>query len=867
MDIFNENTRNSLLQYTDKNLWSNPELDNQFQVLLHRVSPSLGYLDYFTYMGKHRRLPTAGDFYQVFTISGTDPGYWQFFNRSKKRKPFEQWVNAAELGTQRGIKLDFYNSKGFQYPKSDTWIMDCYDGVTLVAFKKTIAFDMPAGLPMYMRCYSTTVVISTGKDTETSTNIMQYDRLVYDNQLNLNILRLQYDRWRTLTGLTQVIVNGVLKGSFPTVSSLRVGDVIELTRDPTVYLVESYQYVNLENFYSTLDKKRKVIIHPPKSTSTTPWELRYFDDCDFWLVDENGDGLYFNRNNVANIRQLTHRDYSVAVDHIQFLMNQLPNLSNNANVKIMVVYRKTAWEVDFPWESNRVKYLYRLPDAKIVEALTGVNSTIPEWSAQGLEESATLHLQRSQITDITLDMAANAAGYNAMTKVMSQTPIRATYSAIGDGYDIPESYVESCTVYEYDLNGRFLVKYGLVNQKRVKPRSQNCGLIEFIMGQAGRNLSTVISQQPVTLNVRYGHRVYKCGWSIDKNGPDGKWKDITGTSEYDVYNGVITWNFNTTDMVGMVVYNDKFIGYSFELDHIDKTLQFSITHIWEGGGVALNPPLAQIDIIMNNNTLIPTVDYELKFPDVYIFNREFLNQNGPQKFEVRAHGLKPMSESPQMEAELSFIASGGLGWNDRYNLREDRTTRVVSFGRLFASDALPSAELGNLAAGSNVLNGRPYMVQHHYAPVKFVKEYESYYLYDKGRELDKRVSDYLTEHLPKQTPPAYPSIQDKYRLFSPFFSKLTADIKNRVFTVPALPAGTKEYTRQLIGELLADHIWWLEHDPIVLGYDQRYMVLFPHYQSGRITVTPNEYLFLTQVNEIYMKSRLVLSGYYEVSNV
>lgn len=854
-----------LKRYGINKMWANQELDQQFQVKINKISPSTGEIDNFTYMGKWRLTPISGEFYHVFTMGGTDIGFWDFSSKVNKCCPLERWINAGELANYRGLQLDIYNQQGYQYPKGLTWIMRCYDGVSLLAVKVNPNYAIPVGTKMWFRCYTTDLDIAHGVTAATSNVCFKYDCLEFSNSINLQKLYVNYVSWKTWSGLTTVFVNGILKKTFPIPSELIVGDLVEVNHDPTVYAVEYYNIKDLNDFYSDLDSKRKYIVHPPKPT-TDDFSYKYFDDNDYYLVDENGTGLYFHRNSEDAVRQLTHIDVSISDDYVNYIKAQLPELNNTNKLRLRIVYRQTKWDFKLQWEASRIKYLYRLNDNGIIAAFTGVYSTLPEWTASNLETCPTNALLRSSFLAIDTNMVANALGYNADTKVVGDSPLALTKPTSGRGMLIPPSYRHSSTVWEFDKGGLLLGFYNITNMPYLVCKYPDCSLVEFTMGVGGKNIDSVVTKDSVTLNKYLSYRVFTSGWLVDTSESDNNWVDVTDSNSYSVKNGLLTWNVDLNNKVGMILYNDQTLTYEFDLEHLDKSLSFDITEIWDGGGIPLVLAPAQIDIFMNGYSLIENVDYTIDYPNVYIVNKQYLNKD-LQHFSVRAFGICPIKDAPKNECELGYVIGGVIGDNKRYNVRDDRVTRIVIGGRLYLSEDVPSSELNNGNNLWSLLNGLPYMVKHVYCSNKYTKEYTNYYLYDEARELDQRVSDYLTAHCIKPSVGVIGDIVgDKYRLYSPLMNAITNAIRLGILVVDELGSEYLKYTAQYIATKVRDYIWWLNYDPIKLGYDNRYFSLQPHNDLGLVTVGANEFKFLNQVNDIYFKGELVMEGYYEVNN-
>lgn len=874
-------SNNPVVQYAENNLWGNPEENHQYQVKLVRVTDDYGASMNYSYMGKWRALPKVNTFYHIFSAGGLHPGFWNFRNNVLYRNPLDRWINLGALCKVRGMQLDLYNTKGFQFSRSHAWVMITYDGLVLIALQKLKGYPVPKVDDFFFRCFTPSIPVVYGDAALADQgNPYTYETMTYEGSAELATFTARYSLFKNKPGFTGTIHNGVFFDGAPNaIPNLQAGDLVEIWHDPTVIRVEYYNYKDLQDYHSAMDAKRKLILHPPKRPGD--FTIRYFDDNDYYVIGKKNRGLYVHRNNETTIRQLTHVDVAIADDAIQNAGNYLADLANPLDSRIMVMVRKTDWEFQWPNEHQRIKYLYRFDDAGIVKAMTGERATVPEWTAQGLEAGTVMSMVRSQYPAVKRENASLALGYNAITRVVSETPIRVTHIEGARGVLVPPTYRKTFSAWEYDSEGQLLETHNLFNTMYYNPYNPKCAMVEFVLGFAGRELNYKVTKDDYTLNPEYDYRVYVQAWSVDLEELVGEMKDVTGDDKFYVVNdGVITWTgLDLVNQRGIVLLNTGCLSYEFELDHIDHSLAFALTHIYAEGGLVFPVSFAQVDLWLNKHPLVDQVDWLYKDKYCYIINKEFIVP-GPQTITVRAHGFHD-KESPKFETELGFVEGGVIGRFDRYNLRGDRVTRTVINGALYPTDEVPRAEREVPDELWNHLNGKPYMVKHVYCPIKFVEPYSNFPLYDRSRETDKRVSDYMTEWLPKPNsngeavpptrPPGtgvavIPNLQDKYRLYSPLMNVLTNGLLNGIISLPTRPNDTTVFTEEQLRDIVKPYLWWLDTDPIHLNFDRRYFAIMPFANVGKLTVKADELLFLKQVNDSYLGSVCVIEGHFEVNN-
>lgn len=925
---------NPLVDYAIHNMWGNPELPSQYQIKLARVSGLQGFVNDFVYMGKRRYLPTTYNFYHVFTLGGLDTGFWNFGNRGKSWYPVDTWITASAFAKNRAVSIDVYKGDGTMFPREGTLIMPCFDGVTLVAIPVNKNYSLPLDKNLYIHCYSTDInVLNMSAENEPKFSF-GYVGSVYNKADDYSRVLLNYNTWKAYDmGMVSFYHNGKLKPITGVV--LKPGDLIEATYDPSIGMVLSYDYSTMPDYLSILDNKRKVILFP--GFMDVPRYYHYYADCRFYITNKtNNESYYFNRNSIDAVRQLTHQDYGMAGDYIEFLGNRLisedtTKKTKMSDIQITVAYHQTRWKVELGPTASRINDLYLLEDPiQILGAMTGSASNVNEWKASTLENAPTNLVLNGIVQTLTTDTVREGLGYHGCSSALSNTPLYMPYIMPGDpnfddfyptapftsglGYEIPPTFIESSTAYEYNKDGLLIRKVGVTNQQWYMPQ-EDAFYVEWALGNASTWLNYIISKNDVQLVTGYGFRLYKAQWAIDPdynpddvtaneikvstdgtdpyapNGrelkiyradettgqggndlppggyPVGDWIDITDdATQYEIINGFVHWKFDTVNWIGMVVFDNTHLYNEFNLTHIDNSLSFGITFKWSIGGIQLPMEPGQIDIWMNKHPLIENVDYIMDFPNVYIINKMWLVE-GSQFIQYRGTGLS--SRGLVNTSELGFVADGVIGYNGRYNLRIDRPTKTIISGRLFLTPTVDWAETINHGDNLRALNGWPYEVKHIYSANKYVDKYDAYWGYDKAIALDNTVGNYLTANVkykPKEPTEVIYMAGDKYTLFSPFLSMIVNELILGFMTAPT-PSGKEiPYSPQTVDEIIKDYEWMLKYDPIILGFDLQFFTVHPYSNLTTPTVTPNQLTFIKMVNELYLQGKVNIEGHFEVKN-
>lgn len=854
-----ENQRTPLVKHVERHLYSYPNMTHSYQLKLNQVSPNLGYVNHFSLMGRSRHTPIKDEYFLIFNLSGLDLSYWNFQDLINQTDPRDKWLNVAAICKTRQITVDIYADDGRLYPRDKCWVISTYDGQKLLAVRNLRVFQTSWRKPMYLHCYT---VQTTMTEHDGTRAYIQYASNEGNSASEINRLSEVYHRFLALKGLTTVYLNGHKWGRFPVSADLKDDDVIEVVNDPSVIDVETFSVKTLPNYYSSLDEARKFILHSPKDEG---FGCRLLGDCDFFLLNENNQGVYLNRNEIGFIRQLTHRDFGVNTPMVRNLENTTGILKEK-DLKIQVIARKNDYLKPFPHENSGIRYLYRMDDQNIVGALIDVNSTVKEWRADELERSESMLILRRPYLELSQDRAIDAYGYNAATQILGKT----TYSIDGvQGVElkVPAAARDHVTMFEYDEHGLFLRKRYYKGMDYVVP-SNDAKLVELYPGKPGYLIHHTYGTNPVTLDGTSLPRFYVQNVTTAGDPVGGivlakEGKDYT----FDPNSGKVEWKLNPNLKTGLIVYDDWTLYKEFTLKHMDNSLSFSITHQWEGGGMIATIAPANVTVIMNRRTLIENVDYVVRFPDVYIVNHQYLSEDGSNDFVLYCSGWSPISDNEVVEdTELGYVMGGVIGMNTVYNLREDRVTKTIIDGRLWDPDKVPSAELNPPSDLFNRYNGFPYAVKHWYLPLKGWKQHQPYYGYTEARDRDQRMSDYLTTHAEKPIPEVIPSINDKYRLFSPFMNAVVNQLLLGVIELYPLNNG-ESYPSSFVYDQVDKFKWWLDFDPVTRGMDYRYFTVFPYVQKGPVTLTPDQYVFIHRVNELFLQHRVNINGHFEVKHV
>lgn len=841
--------KNYLVDHALKNVWCAPRQDRQFILALQRITPSLGEFNDVKVLWERLPLPEHGPLFHVYQIGQNTPYIFGLFMETGK------WVRASDLCNKEKLIVDFYVDNGRQFPRGEAWFMVTRDRNLIVAVKINDAIAPLGKEQLYLRVYSN-AWYSTPEAHPTNDFVKVMGGLIQDKTQYSTIMTAYQEHATRPTGHAYLFHNGMyVSGALP--NEVLVGETLEWVYDSSIYKVVDFKLSDLPTFDSELDKKRKYLAHPPKAGSNA---IDYRDDIDFFIHQPSGytarKGLYYHKNNEDAVRMVTHADYSLPVEYVQNYIAEGGAGLNSLDCYLRIHVRRSGFDRPLVFEANRIHELYKLDDAAILAAFQGVNALVDEWRVANLEYSYYTELMRSYYQDVDLELVRDAYGYNAMSCLAGQTPQRPT-GLLGDvKAKLPEGLWEQAGVYEYDKDGLLLsVNDHTAGQTYVVRDQVNTKLIEAVNGQGGLGFEQWFGK-PVGLRLdpNCEYRVYRTprGY-VPGTRP---WADVTGSDMYQIVDGVLVWT-NNQPYDYLIVSDKKFVTYAFDLTYRDHLLKFSLRGNDASGNFSvMEIPPARVDVWMNQRALIEGLDYYVKFPQVVICNKEYLNQEDPyvQKIVVRMTGFCTTDLKREPIGDVGFVKNKLLSRNNRFDIRDDKVIRCVVEGRVYHRDQLGFAEENSGVSVAGVRDGAPYVVEEVFVPLRGITPYETQVLRSEAQETDKRVRDYLSVFLPEPEQTGLVATPRFHHLYSPFLAKVIYDIKNGVLEIDSMYRPDKQ-----ILEELEPYKYLLPYDPCIFGFDTNYVRVHPHDKTTQIEVTEQERAYLVRVNRLLLASRCELS--------
>lgn len=842
-------------------VWGVPDPFNQVILNPKRITPFGGRIRQFVQSWNRYTLPNPTSIFHLYQVGQINPALIDLFALTTK------WQTLSEMSTQTQVVLDCYTSLGLQIPKTRTWCMitENKNVVFAVEYNPRLKYDFDRNnifVRFYRNAYYELQGLSTLDRIAVSGGKMTTLESITALHIEINTL-LAAPGYR---GGLCCYINGY-KSPVINVATVKIGDVAEYVYDGSIYKVADFKITSLPSFDSTLDQKGKSLLH---YEGNAEGGVDYVDEIDVYMIDSvTQKGVYVNKNASDTLRMVTYKDYAIVTSYLTPYFEQFKDASGVVDINRLYLrlHIRFAGHENLPiLERHQTKYLMKMPDTKIQQALLGVNSSLAVWRAPALEASAYAEVMRSNYRQITPALVEKAYGYTKAQHLLANTPTRviAGHATV----TVPPAFQLGAMAFEYAANGLLLgyhavamnsIVYSLVNPLTV--------LVEFMAGTGSAQLDEHYTADPLPLSSNHHYRYYVSIANETTGIP--KWHDVTGnTDHYVTEAGISNWHTNNhPNVLKRLVRSDKqFLLYQTELVNADGVLTHSLRYTQNtlnGQLVAgLSIPLGELDLWLNNVNLIEGIDYLVNYPSIRIISKKHLVAvPGTQTLTVRFTGFSDDELNRTPTKSIGFVHQGNLSVNGRYELHHDRSERIIVGGMLYAQDELTYIE--NLSVG-NTVNGTPYSIRDYVCPLNGLLTQDAYRYRKASIELEQGVSDYLSFHMPQVVIQPVVTIGQRYSVYSHFLSKIIYDLKNSYLVNPAL---TDQYSDDFVSLLCQPYLHLLKQDVLLPENtpDLRYCVIHPHWLDVPIELNVTDYRFVTNVVRIYGRGLVDLTTHVTIS--
>jgi hypothetical protein len=837
-----------LVDHAYHNVWCAPGQDRQHIIGPQRITKRAGAIGNIKIGMRSWNLPTPSEWYHVFMIGDLPPelvGMQTIVNK---------WVSARAHCVSTSLLIDVYIKNGLHFPLHRTYFLYTGKGALVVAIKHTPKIAHLGEVQPWIRWRSNAYfdgklgpmnggIDVQGMSPTTEAQFYQFQVLWRDAQ--------------SKPGYAWAFVNGRRVRDL-NLTTLKLGDAIEYYYDSSVKEVLEIKTKTLKSFDSTRDNLAKYLIPRPGLGTT----IDFKDDIDIYLLNyelaAKYTGVYYNQNFDKSIRNVTHRDFSIPSAFLRGYVDDSPDgWYWNQDLRIEVIVRKSGWDRKLVDENGRIKELFKLPETKRLNAMIGQTANVSVWKAAALENSPYVKLFGESMTGITRQMVEDAYGYNAISRLIGDTPIK---YVDGTGWvTLPFSLTYRSTIFEYNSAGVLLGWYPHDYSIEYPVRNAQTKYVEAFIGKGGVGLCTKYDTVSQTLETGVDYRFYVS--NIYNGVSQNDWKDVTGDAEYyTVVGNVVTWNVNPVRFHTAVKSSKDFLASTIELNYRDDLLAFTVNvEEVRGGRVpvtsVMDIPPGQLDVFLNGFSLIEDIDYYVKWPEVCIVNKVFLKPGTLQTVVVRGRGFCDKDMQLEKAKDVGFVKYNELSRNARFNVRDDKVCRIVVGGQLFTRSEVGFVE-DKATLTVEVANGTPYQISNPVIPMAGVTNGDTYVLKAKSEAIDKEVEDYLTLGLPEPAKPQPNPIPNKYPVFSPFTAKLIYDMLNGILLMDEFKG---EYSLNDVKAKLVGYEWILPYDPALKDVNTDYVMIQPHPETEVIKLDIYQFRFVTRAIEAYLGDKVAIN--------
>lgn len=855
-------------------VWCNPYQDNQHVLKPEKVTTGAGALNTAFALGRQIPLPIRNYRTQMYQVGQYSPSLLGLLERWPSWSA-EKWFSLEEAMNQLPLYANAYNNKGANIPRANVYFMMTREKCLMFAVLCDPRIQVDYGNePVFFRVYTSAYL--KGSYRTGSAPFIEVKSTVVNTNAEIAAQVSEFASMKARPGLCEAFVNGWWVAELNGLT-VKLGDIVELVYDATVKRVVNWKIRNLKPFTSTLDTKFKYILHYSKSTTVT--QIEFYDDIDIYIhykTDQFGDrGRYYHKNLPDAMRMLTHRDYSITTDYVNYVAAGIAQdlgleASDYLEFEINMKVRRNDFNRPLIKDPNKIFELYKLSDTRILMAMSGVNSVVPPWYAANLEASAYCRFMGALNDEIDIKLVQDAYGYDYTSQVLGNSPLPVVKPNLVRVVQLPYGLASGATMYELDANGSLLGSYlHNTNDNDYEPRTASCTSVEAIMGLGTHRPDIQYGENNLAITPNCDYRLYRCRKNFDVTPPtpDFKWEDITGDATlYKVEDGKVVWISPENDQFLMLKTNSNFLSYSFSAVATEGLMLFELTEISTLLGVTEERPMmvpgGDLQIWLNGRNLVMGIDYIVQFPYICINNYNFFLQptNTVKQFvTIRSTGFCTKDLQFHKPKAVGFVENGAISKDGKYDIHDDKVMHISVNGMVRSPNQVKFYEDKPTWEPNSPVNGTPYQVVNMAVPLRSFTEAGTYPLLDKARAVDAMAEAYMKLYYAWPTNEPISVALERWKLVSPFFSHLIelCVTKQLVFQ------DFDDLSATRVREICKPYESLMQFDPVYIDNNlpTTYVNIVPHHRASVINVTRPQYRFLQMAVELYGQGLVGLNNF------
>lgn len=578
-------------------LWGNPKGDWQYPLIPDKISPSSGYIVYFNHNNRVINLPDNTSTFSIFTLGSLNPELLGL------RIPGPNgWVSFDSVMTTLNMYASCY-TEGLNLLRSDIYYRFNQSKELIIAVRWnsnfnidygelagiTIRFYIPEYLNQNKSVYSGNFdILSLNVSSSSALSEIQSFSQKYNNQVSI-----------------------FANGYYTSLDSLQLDQAVDIIYSPIYKSTYSSSLNILPVFYSDMDNEWKCLFH---IDPTVVNDLEFISNIDFYLVIEYSNiqlGLYIDRNNISNIRNVSYHDYSISTIAIENYISKLPLTNNNYSYSIIANVHKSAFGRNLINSNNELLSLYNINNIPKSSLLAGINAN-SIYNANDLEKSMVMDYMQSGFHELSNFDLLEIGGYGSIAKLIGDPLVKVENNWV----TIPGAYPEYFTAFEYQNN--LLTNYSSNYSNAKYPLSNtNATYVEFINGESTNNSNLIYTQWAsgaYSIPIDLDYRVYAI--------INGTYTDVTNNISVSTVsnNNILTYNPE---------YGTMYIKTSQYILIQDGIYASNVngTVVSINDTMMSNIPYGVVDVFINGYYLIQDRDYVLIGNTIYITNFDYSNSN------------------------------------------------------------------------------------------------------------------------------------------------------------------------------------------------------------------------------------------------
>lgn len=851
-----------------RNIWCTPAQDGQYIFKMKRQTPYLGFSSKYEVMTTAVSPPIAGVRFHLFSLSAAYPDLQAMVTHP------QHWVKFSDCANQTKRVVDIYNSLGIRLPLSHAYFTYTTERMLLVAVQElpvvgVLGTDRLLKYPtdeLYIRIYknsyysSTRWAVDQSIAQQTITDPVYVEGAVVRSSSDIIAIQNKIATYSSRIGKSLFYKNGFEVPSL-TLVNVAVGDQIEWVYDASLTTYEDMGYIGtLPSFVSTQDQRGKYVLHMTQRMSS----IVYQDDV--VLIMRNGTtGIQIPRNAAWTLRNLTHQDFALRVDVLGSIMQSFSANWSVDNTKLVLYARKSGYERSLVDEHTRIKELYRLSDEKILNAMQGVDSNVPTWTANALESGSYASIMSSSYAQITHAMAVNAMGYNAIAADVAKPAVK-----VNDGstlVNIPSAYQDECSSYWYDVNG-YLLSYHNHQGVTVVEVDSSVKYVEFIRENYTDRLEEYLNVTSITLHSDRDYRYYIR--EASSNPQSNTWLPVSvDDARISIADSTMSWVGVSTQYDTLILSNRGVVVNDFMYPITDGLLAFNLTHkvVVNGQLISreLEVPPGELDIWLNGRYLIRNLDYHTDGAAVVVCAKQYISSAVNQHIVVRMKGLCKSDMSLRDSSEYGFVVDGVLSIDNEFDTRDDKANTIyIGGGMCTRDDVLYQEDNSVVYVPNSALNGKPYITKESIIRLTDLIAADSVDFRERSADLDKQISQYLTVHLPAAATPPAGTKASNHLLYSPIIAKILSAVSTQVIDNAIM---SSQYSDNQVLELIQPYLYLYALDPIHVNnrLAAGLVDIHPTHLSTIVNINVWQYAFVNRVIRLLAGDLVSLSSHVQIS--